>query len=217
MCGLFGQVGVLNSEQLLQLALAAKERGALGIGYTVKDVLAKYAGFPAELSFPSGRGILLGHTLAPTNGDPITLPRVQPYQIGSLMMAHNGIVNNAVMPAKRKEGLPNVDSAAMLANVYEMWMGSNMTLQEAIRENAEMWEGQFACWAHEMQSSMVYLWRCMSPIFYREHGDTLSFSSVNVPGVADILIPEGIVFRVNINSASLQRGPTFKYTSIYHV
>lgn len=159
--------------------------------------------------------IMLGHVLAPTNGDDVTVERMHPFRTERFYFAHNGILlNHNDHKEWKPAGLPDVDSVYMLGGIDQL-VSSGLSVERAIAYVSSQLKGQFACWLYDRNDANVYLWRCMSTIHVSKRTDALLFSSAEVPNLCDMLVPEGQVYRVTRARPRLNPVAAFAYENIY--
>lgn len=199
MCGIFAVVSskpIPNVNSVIHsLVRANLSRGARGIGllciqeggavsiYKTADVDLTRGEYPVEEA--DKITAVLGHLLAPTNGDDIDAKRIHPVSdaSGRFLLAHNGILTD-----------------------YEgSWDSQWLVEQMAIRGPSalEYVRGQHACWMYDRQYGNMFIWRCMSPLYYARNLDTDTFyvSSVN-PKLNELLflrLLPGQLFKAQIN------------------
>lgn len=226
MCGIFGIVnpdGVdLNTFQWL--AALNQERGERGEGWLQRvnghtaPIVTKFdreSMDPPEIAnFPSSK-LVLGHCLAPTNGDEVNVNRIHPFETKDFWFAHNGILLDYKRWAQWRGVLPDVDSCYMLGGIQTM-VSEGKPIETAIAYVADAMKGQFACWLYHKATGDTYLWRNMSPLYISTDTAQFMFSSVKCEAV-DVLIPEGLVFKIPMYRPRMNRVGCFKADSIYEV
>jgi glucosamine 6-phosphate synthetase-like amidotransferase/phosphosugar isomerase protein len=196
-------------QRFLELGELNSKRGGRGFGLVAGNRTStlsfqrgtgNFASREYDVDLPIGVDFYLGHTLAPTNGDDVTLERTHPFETDRFLLAHNGILHNSddlFAEWGFFENLPDIDSVAILAGIVH-FIAEGDSVVDAIVTTASACQGQFACWLYDKQDGGIYLWRVMSPIhveIYRKHTPKmLLFSSE--PTEKSVLIPQGEVFSV---------------------
>jgi len=231
MCGVFGVIAnePVDTQLFQDLAVANRDRGSRGEGW-----LIRYEGKtdpetikfdPATLEtdhlisildgYPKPPRVLLGHCLAPTNGDAVSPERMHPFQWRDFAFAHNGILLDYRKWVTWRGNLPDVDSCYMFGGIQTK-IDDKMSIEAAIEYVATTMSGQFACWLYHKPTGVTYLWRNMSPSYVSSEIERFVFSSVQT-AVTDLLLPEGTVFKIVPARPRLNKVGTFKVNSIYEV
>lgn len=215
MCGIFGIALSDNphlcNKDIKHLAAINAQRGNRGFGGLVispqREVIFRYA---REFDnwhtvIPKGN-IVLCHLLAPTGND----KRIHPFETDRFVLAHNGILLNYEQYTTWKIG--PVDSQYILGGIQYFVDDYHYDPLTAIIRVNETLQGQRACWMWDKIERKLYLWRVMSPIFFR-NGREFIFSSTRFPEAQ--LMEEGVVFEVDYQTRVITQDAKFKFYSPY--
>ena len=180
---------------------------------------------------------VFAHVRAPTggSGDTNNVSEVHPYEAERLFLMMNGILINYLNPQNelRRLRYSMVDTsylagsinwalrdtavqAAAAAAVKEGKDADHKVIREQLIASAvESFEGQQACIMFDKATRSFYLWRVMSTLYVGFGKDYLVFSSAKVPDVADNLLNEGTIMRLDPGTKGLYGAASFKFTTPY--
>ena len=200
MCGIFG---IFSSAPIPDVATETlkfinlnKGRGAAGLGLTVirqggVPTTYKTVGdpptTPGELPFVADDPVtvVLGHLLAPTNGDSVTLDRLHPIEDPAhrFLLAHNGMLIDY-------EG--EWDTQWLAKYISQQGLGGLNDVH-----------GQHACWLYDTSFGRLFMWRCMSPLYYGRNLDRDMFWITSVKPLPSeqffLRLRSGVVFSAQVN------------------
>ena len=224
MCGIFGIVSraKIDSVQFGQLGQLNTARGNLGFGGLICDIDAckvyRYTTpFDASKIPIDQATVALGHVRAPTGGQSTHIAEIHPFETDTLLLAHNGLLlNYRDFPQWRINPAVDVDSQVIAGGIHRH-LESGQSLPEAIKKTVEALDGQQACWLWHKPSRQIYLWRVMAPIYVNSlAGDQamIIFSSIK-DSHAQILLEEGIIYRLDPAALSLTGVLNFSYYNPY--
>lgn len=215
MCGIFGSNNLRTYERLY---VENKKRGNFAYGglYVCRDrslYVRKEPGvveLTGDYAWQEEYTRFLGHTQAPTSVQREYNPRTShPFEDMYHIVAHNGVLENYddIVEDILIGHVNDVDSSVIPALISFLFdfpepqtatdslINQNKTEELiSIEATCNLIKGTFACWIYSKLTGCTYLVRSGSTLFAnRETGD---FSSVEVPGVCEEEVPEGIVFCV---------------------
>jgi glucosamine 6-phosphate synthetase-like amidotransferase/phosphosugar isomerase protein len=169
--------------------------------------------------------MILGHTRAPTGGAPVDFDNNHPFSAelhngwpGRVYLAHNGILLNHV-ELRQVYGFyvpPQVqtDSAVIPYMVLAHWRERG-SIAEGIRQVCEELRGSYACWLWAAGLASLYVFRCISPLYYRRDDGLFAFSSVMFSGSVEL--PEGVVLEYNPERDTLRDVAHFWFYNPYSI
>lgn len=233
MCGVFGLITGYPSDEnenlFFTLMKHNADRGDRGNGVmyarrgslplVIKHTLPIEEMLVDDVATLGHQNFMLGHTIAPTNGDEVDAHRLHPFASERFVLAHNGILlNHDSLAGWQIEGLPDVDSVRILGGL-EFFASQGEDTANAIALTCAALEGQYACWVYDKATQDVYLFRCMSTLYFHStnYNTTFYFSSADVDGA--VLLPEGIVYRVRLlkDHVFAEKVATFPFSTPYAV
>lgn len=227
MCGIFGIVSkqLVVSAQFIELAEANKHRGNLSFGYLtgklgaegIETAVSRYLQpFAPDLVELAQANLALGHIRAPTGARSNQLQDVHPFAANATFLAHNGLLlNPQQFPAWRLYPDSDVDSQFILGGI-QAYLAQKFTFAAAIQATVSQLEGQQACWLWSQAESAIYLWRVMSPLYCSQTETRFTFSSSRHLS-NQMLLPEGVIFRLDPLTLSFTEAAAFSYYSPYKV
>ena len=157
MCGIIGYIGFQNPKGILLDGLKRLEyRGydSAGIAVLERDGVevfrseGRLANLEAKLTDRNFEGAVgIGHTRWATHGAPTEI-NAHPHRVGSITLAHNGIIENYM---KHKERLLSLGrkmasdtDSEIVAHLFDIEVQSGKSLQQAVTEVVPTLKGSFA-------------------------------------------------------------------------
>lgn len=214
MCGIWGTSDNERFDILYQLN---RDRGNFAYGgYYVKDStsdeMEKIEGVK-PLSSPSSKQFKfkLGHTQSPTSSKrSFDFYTSHPFIYDSWYVAHNGVLTNDRVLAKELQITNPVDTAVIPALICREFDSSGSSSEVSAIERAfSLLKGTFGCWIYNSATLNAYIVRCGSTLFYKD----CEFSSRCADGMTSL--EEGIVYKVNYNTNTIESIGEFVYDSPY--
>ena len=174
MCGIFGST---DSERFKTLYELNKDRGSFAYGNMFlqegeEPIVQRGEGDCIQFE-PAGAQYYMGHTQGPTSAKrDFDTATSHPFKYHNWSIAHNGVLSNSKVLAKKYKVDNPVDSAVIpviiwnkLVELYDpdVWIWERE--QRAIKLACEELEGTFSFWAHNSDTNNAYLVRCGSTLF----------------------------------------------------
>jgi len=203
MCGIFGSNDLEKYKTLYKLN---KDRGSFAYGslYTYSEsrpLVQKGAvsEIPPSNVDVSECTFYLGHTQGPTSAQREFDPETShPFNHLNWSVAHNGVLSNSKLLAKKYNVYNPVDTAVIPVMIWnkfvelydpDVWVWERE--HRAIKLVCEELEGTFSCWIHNRDTNNTYLVRCGSTLFAGER----EFSSAQADGMTPL--DDGCVYRLH--------------------
>jgi len=203
MCGIFGSNDLEKYKTLYKLN---KDRGSFAYGslYTYSEsrpLVQKGAvsEIPPSNVDVSECTFYLGHTQGPTSAQREFDPETShPFNYLNWSVAHNGVLSNSKLLAKKYNVYNPVDTAVIPVMIWnkfvelydpDVWVWERE--HRAIKLVCEELEGTFSCWIHNRDTNNTYLVRCGSTLFAGER----EFSSAQADGMTPL--DDGCVYRLH--------------------
>jgi glutamine phosphoribosylpyrophosphate amidotransferase len=170
--------------------------------------------------------VLLGHVRAPTGGASLEDHNNHPFHIGTLFMAHNGIILNHDDLCDRyniSKQVVETDSYAMLAAIAAN-VNHAQDLSTYLTDLADVLskqiKGSFACWLYSAKFDTVSIFRVISSLYYSciPHA-RLDFSSESLGALSfcdSQLLEEGVILTMRMDTGAIIK-TGFSYYSPYHI
>ena len=220
MCGIFGSNKFEKYKTLYEIN---KDRGNFAYGslYTYPDAgplvqRAAVSDVPPSNVDITRCSFYLGHTQGPTSSQRDFNPETShPFKYLNWYVAHNGVLSNGTVLAKKYNVDNPVDSAVIpviLWNKFQelydpdVWVWERE--QRAIKLACEELEGTFSCWIYNNKTNNLYLMRCGSTLF----SNNKEFSSAQTNDMESL--DDGGIYRLHIEDKdsvpSLEKVEQFK-------
>ncbi|MCG3110676.1 MAG: glutamine--fructose-6-phosphate transaminase (isomerizing) [Candidatus Manganitrophus sp. SB1] len=194
MCGIIGYIGEKNVVSILVDGLRRLEyRGydSAGIAYfsdgalEVKRSAGKLAALESTLSLIPPKGYLgIGHTRWATHGKP-SEANAHPHRAGSLVVVHNGIIENYLslkkgLQAEGRVFTSDTDTEVIVQLVDHLYQ-KGMPLEQAVRSAIEKMVGSYAiCLISEKEPEKMVVFRSGCPLVIGV-GDKEFFVASDIP------------------------------------